>query len=152
MTKGPLPAPTPEQVAAAVVAAKPNWWGNAACLGSSVTGFDADGDPGPEARAVCASCQVRVECIADEVIFPAEWVLGFRGGLTAPERRQLVAEVASIVNGRFDRAARVRCLRSQGLTVHAIAHAEGTSVRTIYRLLAEIAFAEVDNDFVADAG
>ena len=139
---------TAEQVAAAV-GVESTWWREAACVSAAATGFDSDGDPGAEARAICGGCPVRIDCVADEVMFPADWILGFRGGLTAPERRRLVAAAAEIVNGRSDRTARVRHLRSQGMTVRDIAATEDASVRTIYRLLADT---EHNDHLAADAG
>jgi hypothetical protein len=72
------------------------WLEDAACVGEPMLPWDADGPsagrrvhPGLlAALAVCRSCRVRVECLADadgtEVGLGD--IHGVRGGLTVPER------------------------------------------------------------------
>lgn len=135
MTVMPFLVPSPEEVAFAV-GATTRWWLSAACRGA--VGVDFDSDSGsPEAMAVCRACPVRVDCLADEVEYPIDWVLGFRAGLPATDRRRLVARAASVLNGRAQRAARVRAHRHRGLSIKTIAELQGISVRTVYRLLAD---------------
>lgn len=75
------------------------WWHEAACAGMDVNVFY--GSPGrprlgelPNARAkaVCAQCSVRAECLRSALTEERShnWTrFGVRGGLTADERRKL---------------------------------------------------------------
>ena len=64
-------------------------------------------------------------------------MLGFRGGLPAPERRVLITRANALFDHGPDEVARLRAMRDAGLTVEVIAEVERTSPRTIYRRLAE---------------
>lgn len=67
------------------------WVADAACRGLSAAAkelfFPAAGESGHEAKAICASCVVRPDCL--------DWAIrmderdGIWGGLTAPERRKV---------------------------------------------------------------
>lgn len=73
------------------------WRDEAACLTVASEVMFADGRRGPhawdEARAVCKSCPVLVECRAEEMAhegnWPVTWRYGMRGGLGPSERREL---------------------------------------------------------------
>jgi hypothetical protein len=47
-------------------------------------------DPYAEARALCASCPVRDECLLEELSLARSDQHGFRGGLEPAERRLLI--------------------------------------------------------------
>jgi WhiB family transcriptional regulator, redox-sensing transcriptional regulator len=61
----------------------PEWWADAACRDRPDVDFFA-ADPGP-ARAVCAACLVRRECLDWAVAMKVRF--GVFGGLTPAERR-----------------------------------------------------------------
>lgn len=66
---------------------RPDWWDSAACLGANPDLFFAH-DGGHEARtakAICAACPVRAECL-DDAIDNRE-AFGVRGGMSPKERR-----------------------------------------------------------------
>lgn len=78
------------------------WRSEAACLGAPITVFyppavrghinPADLD---DARALCGGCGVAAECLADaleieQAEYPGRVPFGFRGGMTARERRDLI--------------------------------------------------------------
>ncbi len=72
------------------------WVTAAACRGCSVDLFYADrSGSSTEALAVCATCPVRAECLADALAFErtvaVQEVYGVRGGMSAMERRRLLA-------------------------------------------------------------
>jgi len=77
-----------------VIFQRPAWWASARCRGLGVAlFFGVEGTETvtarrrreQEAKAVCASCSVKIECLADALKFNDE---GVRGGLTKYERQQ----------------------------------------------------------------
>jgi WhiB family redox-sensing transcriptional regulator len=67
-----------------------NWRQHAACIGLQDLFFiTVNGFPGQtqakKAKAVCAECPVRQECLDEAIEFHAEW--GIWGGLAPRERR-----------------------------------------------------------------
>lgn len=75
-----------------------NWRDRAACLGLDPELFFPVSDVGPgavqtaAAKAVCARCPVRAECLADALDAGNDY--GVWGGLTEDERRALKARAA----------------------------------------------------------
>lgn len=80
------------------------WWHDAACVEVGPHMFFPDPyDPGSrayvkEAKAVCAMCPVRAECLEDAIaseIQQASWerVFGVRGGMAPWERARLYRSV-----------------------------------------------------------
>ena len=67
------------------------WRDDAACRGMGVDIFfiDRPGNTSGPAKAVCARCSVRSDCLADAMSEPLSLWQGIRGGLTARERREL---------------------------------------------------------------
>lgn len=126
-----------------------NWRSRAACRG----GTDPDlffpvAEDGAlderqvaEAKAVCAGCGVRHECLYDAL---DRIPYGIAGGMT-PEERRLVARgragVAPITANELARDARTRAevaaagsaLLAAGQSTGAVARACGVSERTVYR-------------------
>jgi WhiB family transcriptional regulator, redox-sensing transcriptional regulator len=85
----------------AVTPALGEWHGRGLCVGEDLdVFFPSHGDPGVQARAICASCRVRADCLryateADE--------FGIWGGLDQSERRYLARR-----QRRKDAAARAK--------------------------------------------
>jgi WhiB family redox-sensing transcriptional regulator len=66
----------------------PEWRDNAACDGLDVDIFFPEkGKPTDPAKAVCAVCPVKDDCLADAMIWGERH--GVRGGLSGDERRRL---------------------------------------------------------------
>ena len=69
------------------------WLDNANCRGLPTELFFIDGDRSPlhqlqEARGICASCTVAVECLQYALQLPKPWY-GIYAGLTVNQRKQL---------------------------------------------------------------
>lgn len=84
-------APEIEGFLAALGFARPDWWADAACRGQGSERWFPE-RPGPtaesrEAKAICATCPVRRECLARAVELGLRY--GIFGGLTEIERRGL---------------------------------------------------------------
>jgi WhiB family transcriptional regulator, redox-sensing transcriptional regulator len=83
-----------------------NWWPLAACQAVSAELFFPVTETGPgrlqvaRAKAICANCRVRQECL--EYAMSTHQVHGIWGGLSEAERRSLRAELG---NQQFDRAS-----------------------------------------------
>lgn len=74
---------------ARVAGTRPPWQDQAACAGVDLKiFFPTRGRSSGEAKAVCAGCPVRVECL-DEALADPELDHGVRGGLSARERTRL---------------------------------------------------------------
>jgi WhiB family redox-sensing transcriptional regulator len=81
-----------------VVPVLERWWDHAACRGMDLTMFIFE--PGErysrkriaEAKAVCATCIVRSECLAESLKYSTTQLecYGIWGGLTWKERSQLI--------------------------------------------------------------
>jgi WhiB family redox-sensing transcriptional regulator len=81
-----------------VVPVLTRWWDHAACRGMDLTMFIFE--PGErysrkkigEAKAVCATCIVRPECLAESLKYSTTQLecYGIWGGLTWKERSQLI--------------------------------------------------------------
>lgn len=73
-----------------VLAEDGRWWHRAACLGADWEIFFARPEEAPvriaEAKAFCARCPVRPQCLADAV--KTGDLYSVRGGMTWPERRE----------------------------------------------------------------
>jgi WhiB family transcriptional regulator, redox-sensing transcriptional regulator len=68
------------------------WREQAACRGCPpAVFFPSDETEDNEAKAVCASCPVRVDCLFDALL--AREIEGVRGGLNERERKTLVRRV-----------------------------------------------------------
>lgn len=77
--------------------ADPFWTLRAKCRGQGDDMF-GESQHQKRARAVCASCPVRAECLAEALNHRIEW--GVWGGLTERERRQLLRQRPDIGNWR----------------------------------------------------
>ncbi len=68
---------------------EPNWWHDAACINVAgrVDFFPGRGESAREAKAVCAECTVRAECLDYALRFHP--LCGVWGGLSERERRRL---------------------------------------------------------------
>ncbi len=66
---------------------QPDWWNDAACVGSRIDFFPSRGEDPRPAKRVCVECPVREECL--------QWALdtkeahGIWGGLSERERRRI---------------------------------------------------------------
>ena len=72
---------------------RPAFFDNANCRSVPTDVFFVDGDRGPlqqvqEARGICASCTVAVECLEYALRLPTPWY-GIYAGLTVNQRKQL---------------------------------------------------------------
>jgi len=88
--------PVDELLAAAVAAIiarnRQPWWADALCREHpELAWFPGRGEPNAPAKAVCARCLVRDECLADALAHDLE---GVRGGTSTAERRRLTASPA----------------------------------------------------------
>jgi hypothetical protein len=99
------------------------------------------------AKAVCAPCPVRAECLADAL---AGMAYGIAGGLTAEERRGLGAgRTVSVlagppVAGTLRETARAgRAAIRAGRPMAEVAREFGVSTRTVQRWAAQVAGAGV---------
>ena len=71
---------------------RPSWHRQAACRGKGTdTFFPSPGDSLTAARAVCAACPVRTECLADAVADAG--LQGFWGGTSERDRRHIRREL-----------------------------------------------------------
>lgn len=80
---------------------KEHWCDHAACLGTMLElwfGPEGYAEPKDQARwrqrratEVCATCPVRTDCLAEELIRPIGEQHGIRGGLTPRGRERLLA-------------------------------------------------------------
>lgn len=124
-----------------------DWRSRAACRDSDPETFFPAAEAGPayerqvaEAKAVCAGCPVRAECL-DEAL--ARIPDGIAGGLTPAERRRLFRgrtgrrvageELVRVARGRTEVAAAGSVLLAAGRSRQAVARACGVSERTVYR-------------------
>lgn len=124
-----------------------DWRSRAACRDTDPETFFPAAESGPayerqvsEAKAVCARCPVRTECL-DEAL--ARIPDGIAGGLTPAERRRLTrgrparlaagAELARLARSRAEVAAAGAVLLASGRPRQAVAQACGVSERTVYR-------------------
>ena len=70
------------------IATRPAWHQHGACRGADPNLFFPErGESVKEAKAVCARCPVRAECLEYALEQPGE--IGIWGGLSERERRQL---------------------------------------------------------------
>lgn len=80
-------APDPLEVVAQMLA-RPSWQTRAACRGSGPSNYVTDrGTSTDAARATCARCEVRTDCLAFALADPS--LEGVWGGTSDRERRQL---------------------------------------------------------------
>src|SRR4051794_34990537 len=81
------------------------WHDDATCRDLSLDDFFAD-EPTRRARAACRACPVLVDCLAEEVGFTVDGLHGYRAGLEAPARRQVISAANGLV--KDDREERMR--------------------------------------------
>ncbi len=128
------------------------WRTAAACRGTDPEVFFPVAEAGlaherqvAAAKAVCAGCPVRQECLDEALVRIPD---GIAGGLTADERRQLGRRPARRVTGgeliqdartRAEVAAAGSVLLAAGGSRLAVAEACGVSERTVYRWQARAA-------------
>lgn len=130
-----------------------SWRARAACVDVDAELFFPAGDSGPavevqvaEAKAVCARCPVRAECLADALVGMA---YGIAGGLTAEERRGLgVGRVVPMLaqppaaGTQRELAAAGRAAIRSGRAPEQVAAEFGVSRRTAERWAAQVRRAE----------
>jgi WhiB family transcriptional regulator, redox-sensing transcriptional regulator len=81
------PQPEPLPNLADLIPPRPGWMAQAACRGRpEVSWFPLKGDTGAAAKAVCAGCPVRAECLAYAL---AEDLAGVWAGTSERERRAM---------------------------------------------------------------
>ena len=121
-----------------------DWRSRAACRDADPETFFPVAEAGPayerqvaEAKAVCAGCPVRSECL-DEAL--ARIPEGVAAGLTPAERRRLTrgrtarrVVSAELARGRAEVAAAGSVLIAAGRSTQAVAEECGVSERTVYR-------------------
>lgn len=123
-----------------------DWRSAAACLNTDPETFFPVAEAGPvherqvsAAKAVCAGCPVRAECLDEALVRMPD---GIAGGLTAAERRGLGRRgVRPVTGGELIRDGRTRAevaaagavLLAAGRSRLAVAEACGVSERTVYR-------------------
>ncbi|MFI8193428.1 WhiB family transcriptional regulator [Streptomyces sp. NPDC085946] len=74
------------------------WHEDAACRGTDPEELFADGARQNRAKAVCAGCPVRTECLVEALDNRIEW--GVWGGMTERERRALLRRRPNVVSWR----------------------------------------------------
>lgn len=119
-----------------------DWRVRAECRAVDPDTFFPASDRGPEvaqAKAVCAGCPVRRECLDEALRRIPD---GIAGGLTAAERRTLLRgrpqrvdpnELARTARTRTEIATAGRLLLAAGRSRAAVARICGVSERTVYR-------------------
>lgn len=70
-----------------------DWIDLAECVGMGHLFFLEPGESSAPAKAICAKCPVRDECLDDALQHPEPWH-GIYGGLTPRERRNYVREMS----------------------------------------------------------
>jgi WhiB family transcriptional regulator, redox-sensing transcriptional regulator len=71
---------------------RPKWWDSAACRGLDLAAwFPNRGDATKAAKAICASCPVREDCLEFALAAP-ESLAGIFAGTTPRDRRRIRAE------------------------------------------------------------
>ena len=124
-----------------------DWRSDAACRGTNPDAFFPVGEGGlayerqvAAAKAVCAGCPVRAECLDEALMRIPD---GIGGGLTPGERRRLARgraagrvsaeELVRVARGRAEVAAAGSVLLAAGRSRQAVAQTCGVSERTVYR-------------------
>ncbi|MEU8952336.1 WhiB family transcriptional regulator [Streptomyces sp. NPDC048489] len=79
-----------------MTSARAQWRENAACGSSDVDDLFADSARQRQAKAVCAGCSVRTECLAEALDERIEF--GVWGGLTERDRRALLRRRPNVVS------------------------------------------------------
>lgn len=75
-----------------------DWQKSAACIGKNNAIFYPPSSSGDntfvyaEARAICATCSVREDCLEDALVNQVSYDVGMRGGTTPNERRAIRRE------------------------------------------------------------
>jgi hypothetical protein len=128
------------------------WRARAACIDVDAELFFPVGESGPaveaqvaEAKAVCAGCLVRAECLADALV---GMPYGIAGGLTAEERRGLGIGAVTVLAGppvagsRRELATAGRAAIRSGRAPEVVAAEFGVSRRTAERWAAQVRRAE----------
>lgn len=75
-----------------------DWHQKANCLGASFELFFPDSNDQVAinaAKAICAKCTVKEECLEEALSLPIGRQFGIAGGLTAPERKALIKKQRS---------------------------------------------------------
>jgi WhiB family redox-sensing transcriptional regulator len=70
------------------------WRADAACLGMGADLFFFEGNPAPSLVAICQSCPVCAECLADAL---EHGEMGWRGGTSEPQRVAMGGRKAVVV-------------------------------------------------------
>lgn len=93
-----------ELIARDTLFVKPSWHADAACREHpEVNWFPERGEDARPAKAICAGCLVRAECL--EAAFEHRVTTGIWGGTSERERRRLRVQRGEIVVGRWSEAA-----------------------------------------------
>jgi WhiB family transcriptional regulator, redox-sensing transcriptional regulator len=85
-----------------------------------------------QAKSVCATCLVAVECLAFAMQFLPD---GIAGGTTAAERSEMRRRSRPVRSRQAERREAASRLRSRGWPAAAIAEQLGVNERSVYRLL-----------------
>lgn len=114
---------------------EPPWWrALGACRGiDPAIFFPERGESCVEAKAVCAGCPVRGECL-DFALDVGEH-FGIWGGTSERERQRMRRGRRGPAPWSGERRRQVRSMSTQGLTISEIARELGVSARTIWRYL-----------------
>ncbi|WP_428504707.1 WhiB family transcriptional regulator [Pseudonocardia sp.] len=139
-------------MSASIARPDPTWRERAACRDAEPDLFFPEPDFGPaydaqveQAKAVCAGCAVRAECLS----FAMSWLgYGVAGGLSQDERWQLVGATRRTAvrrsvttlpgSTRAEISAAGRSLLAEGRSPESVARECGVSIRTALRWAAQI--------------
>lgn len=121
------------------------WKSQAACRGlDTALFFPLGGESGTEAKAVCAGCPVRTECLDYQLAAPEAGDTGIWGGTSARQRRKMRRQRTAYVAYVDTTAMRTRRKAAGltqadlsdmiGLTANAVSRIEATGRTSIYTL------------------
>lgn len=117
-----------------------SWTDQAKCKGAQRVFYIGNGAGSARAREMCDTCPVKAECLADALAYertvPAHLIFGYRAGLTASQRVDLMRG-----EGRTVRAVHATCGTDSGYCRHRrlgeptcdacrAAHSDATYART----------------------
>jgi WhiB family redox-sensing transcriptional regulator len=127
------------------------WMSDAACaqVGTDVF-FPEKGDPATDARAVCETCDVRLQCLNYALANDEQH--GVWGGLTTTQRKALRRRQGLPATSTGINHDRLRALHKQGLTGPQIASRMGCSDRAVTRALGKLGLATPHQELLRGGG